>query len=79
MRLKNVIAAYCLSTTKTNMVDIGLSKISQNPYLQCRDVIVWDKLEAWHEGAETFVTAGVCGAGDGCHGAAPEVSLWSAR
>lgn len=50
-------------------------KIPKKLYLQCRDVIVWDELEAWHEGAETIVTAGICGAGDGCHGAAPEVSI----
>lgn len=49
--------------------------MSQKLYLECRDVVVWDKLKAWHVGTETFVTTGVRGAGDGCHGASPEISL----
>lgn len=44
-------------------------------YLQRWDVIVRDNLKAGHVGAEAFIAAGVGGAGDGSHGAAPEVSI----
>lgn len=51
------------------------SQNSHTLYLQRWDVIVWDELKARHVGAKTFITTGVRRAGDGCHSAAPEVSL----
>lgn len=55
------------------------SQNSRTLYLQRWDVIVWDELKARHVGAKTFVTTGVCRAGDGRHSAAPEVSLWKKK
>lgn len=45
-------------------------------YLEGGNVVVGHELEAGHEGAEAFVAAGICGAGDGRHGPSPEVTVW---
>lgn len=48
----------------------------QNLYLQCGNVVKRHKLKTWHKGPKPLVTAGIGGGGDGCHGAAPEVTLY---
>lgn len=49
--------------------------MSHTLYLQRWNIIERDQVKARHVGAETFIAAWVCGAGDGCHGPAPEVSI----